>query len=79
MYSVAVVNYVVQTVTGAESKRDLKSGVFVNMFGKLGDIGDRKLIKTKGKKKPFGKKQVRIPRAFHSYDLVRMYIHIYKL
>ena len=53
-----VLRYVVQTVTGAQSNAGTRAHVFVNLFGEMGDTGERRLLKSRTNSSPFDRRQV---------------------
>ena len=53
-----MLRYKVQTVTGAQSNSGTRAKVFVNLFGEMGDTGDRRLLKSHTNSSPFDRRQV---------------------
>lgn len=60
LLSAIVLRYVVQTVTGSQSNAATRAHVFVNLFGEMGDTGDRRLRKSRTNSSPFERRQARL-------------------
>lgn len=58
IFIVSVVKYVVDVHTGKKMRGGTDANVFVNLFGELGDTGDRPLKESKTNRNKFEKGKV---------------------